>query len=96
MRSLLDISYKDLDIGQKLYIVEECGIDCSYFVEPWQLIGFKVYEDTGLSEIEVKNQHHRWIYDRKDFYKFFLTQDDAIKYCDEMGVAYSFLEEVNI
>ena len=91
MSNLLDVSYKDLDIGQKLYIIEECGIDCSYFIEPCRLIKFVVYEDVGLSEIEVKNQHHRWIYDRKDFYKIFLTQDDAIKYCNEMGVACSFL-----
>ena len=91
MRNLLNVSYKDLDIGQKLYIVEECGIDCSYFIEPWRLIKFVVYEDVWLSEIEVKNPHHRWIYDRKDFYKIFLTQDDAIKYCNEIGVAYSFL-----
>lgn len=96
MRSLLDISYKDLDIGQKLYIVKECGIDCSYFIEPWHLIKFVVYEDVGISEIEVTNQHHRWIYDRKAFYKMFLTQDDAIEYCEKMGVAYSFLKEVNI
>lgn len=91
MTSLLDVSHKDLDIGQKLYIVEECGIDCSYFIEHWCLTRFVVHEDVGLSEIEVKNQHHRYIYDRKDFYKIFLTQDDAIEYCEEMGVAYSFL-----
>lgn len=96
MRSLLDVSYKDLDMGQKLYIVEECGIDCSYFVESWQLIGFTVYENMGLGEIMAKNKHHSYIYDRKDFYRIFLTQDDAIEYCEKMGVAYSFLKEVNI
>lgn len=93
----LDItSYKDLDIGQKLYIVEECGIDCSYFIEPYRLTKFVVYEDTGLDEIMVENAHHKYIYERKDFYKIFPTQDDAIKYCEKMGVAYSFLKEVNI
>lgn len=33
-----------------------------------------------------------YLYDRKDFYRIFLTQDDAIKYCEENNRAYSFLK----
>ena len=89
--NLAKTSYKDLNIGQQLYIVEECGIECSYVRESWRLIKFVVCENVGISEVEVKCAHSNYIYHRKDFYKIFLTQNEAIKYCEEMDVAYSFL-----
>ena len=93
--NLANTSYKDLDIGQRLFVLEECGIDKSLFIETWYLAEFSV-NAFGVSCIEVedgiKGRHSRYIYDRKDFYKIFLTQDDAIKYCEENNRAYSFLK----
>lgn len=95
MTDLANISYRELDIGQRLFVLEECGIDQSLFIEPWYLVEFSV-NAYGVSYIEVedgiKGKHSRESYDRKDFYRIFLTLDDAIKYCEENGRAYSFLK----
>lgn len=95
MTDLANTSYRELDIGQKLFILEECGIDQSLCIEPWYLAEFSV-NACGVSYIEVedgiRNKHSRESYERKDFDRIFLTLDDAIKYCEENGRAYSFLK----
>lgn len=90
MKNLSKISHKDLNIGQMLFLVEECGIDCSYFIEPYSLICFTVGR-MGISEITIKNKCSQHIISRDWFGRIFTSKDDAIKYCEEMGVAYSFL-----
>lgn len=92
--NLANTSYKDLDIGQQLYIVEECGIDCSYFITCLYLTEIHVNAfgvDWIRAEINTKYEHHDSVYDCKDFYRIFITQEDAIKYCEESGWAYGFL-----
>lgn len=92
---LADISYKDLNIGQRLFILEECGIDQSLVITTYYLAEFSV-DAFGVGCIKVddgiKGRHSKFSYDWRDFDKIFLTQDDAIKYCEENNRAYSFLE----
>lgn len=90
MANLLSTSHKDLDIGQKLYIIEECGIDCSYFIEPWSLTEFVVSTE-GIGCIKVKRGNNICFYDRQCFSKIFTVKNDAIQYCEDAGIAYGFL-----
>ena len=93
MSDLANTSYKELNIGQILFVLEECGIDQSLFIEPWYLAEFSV-NAYGVSYIEVEDditgKHSRLSYDRKDFYRIFLTLDDEIKYSEKNVRAYSF------
>lgn len=90
MTNLTDVSYKDLDVGQKLFMVEECGIDNSLIVVSWHLTQFLV-NALGISYIEVDRRSSTRVYHHRDFYRIFLTKEDAIQYCEENCRAYSFL-----
>lgn len=92
--NLVNVSYKDLDIGQKIYILQECGIDCSYFIETHYLSGIYINKN-GIRYIEVTRGNNEYVCDCEHFYKIFTTQQDAVKYCEENGLAYQFLIERN-
>lgn len=90
MRSLADISYRNLEIGQVLYTAVDCGIDLSLIINKQILDRFEVDKD-GLVWIHL---HHRKNYEswqRDEFHRVFLTKEEAIDYCEENNRAYSFL-----
>jgi hypothetical protein len=90
MRSLADVSYKNLEIGQVLYTAEDCGIDQSLIINAQILDRFEVDKD-GLVWIHLHHRHNYEAWQRGEFHRVFLTKEEAIGYCEENNRAYSFL-----
>lgn len=90
MRSLADVSYRNLEIGQALYTAEDCGIDLSLIINKQILDRFEVDKD-GLVWIHLHHRQNYEAWQRGEFHRVFLTKEEAICYCEENNRAYSFL-----
>lgn len=90
MRSLADVSYRNLEIGQALYTVVDCGIDLSLIINKQILDRFEVDKD-GLVWIHLHRGHNYETWQRGKFHRVFLTKEEAIGYCEENNRAYSSL-----